>query len=149
MTLWLHNEDDTAHKVNCHLCQSQGNESHLCVHLQKHDGGRFRRAGLQWVAQEEVCILFCFFIHRFASTLVSPLARTVIHSDREQKVEASEPDEDVWELLKGANPQEYERIAFEHGVTDLRGLLHRLKRMKQEQRKSEGESLQLHIVPLR
>uniref|UniRef100_A0A8C4R452 Ig-like domain-containing protein n=1 Tax=Eptatretus burgeri TaxID=7764 RepID=A0A8C4R452_EPTBU len=56
---------------------------------------------------------------------------------REQKVEASEPDEDVWELLKGANPQEYERIAFEHGVTDLRGLLHRLKRMKQEQRKSE------------
>ncbi|XP_037610216.1 myosin binding protein Cb isoform X4 [Sebastes umbrosus] len=41
-----------------------------------------------------------------------------------------EPEIDVWELLKSAHPSEYEKIAFEYGITDLRGMLKRLKKMK-------------------
>uniref|UniRef100_A0A8D0CWL5 Myosin-binding protein C, fast-type n=1 Tax=Sander lucioperca TaxID=283035 RepID=A0A8D0CWL5_SANLU len=41
-----------------------------------------------------------------------------------------EPEIDVWELLKNAHPSEYEKIAFEYGITDLRGMLKRLKKMK-------------------
>ncbi|CAB1312256.1 unnamed protein product, partial [Coregonus sp. 'balchen'] len=37
---------------------------------------------------------------------------------------------DVWDLLKDAHPSQYEKIAFEYGITDLRGLLKRLKKMK-------------------
>uniref|UniRef100_A0A8C4QBK0 Myosin binding protein C3 n=1 Tax=Eptatretus burgeri TaxID=7764 RepID=A0A8C4QBK0_EPTBU len=50
---------------------------------------------------------------------------------REKKVEEpSEPDVDIWEILKNAKPSEFEKIAFEYGITDLRGLLKRLKKMK-------------------
>ncbi|XP_007893571.1 myosin-binding protein C, slow-type isoform X4 [Callorhinchus milii] len=55
---------------------------------------------------------------------------------REVKQEETEPDVDVWELLKKAQPHEYEKIAFEYGITDLRGLLKRLKRMKKVEKKS-------------
>ncbi|XP_059582430.1 myosin-binding protein C, slow-type isoform X1 [Alligator mississippiensis] len=54
---------------------------------------------------------------------------------REIKQE-EEPEIDVWELLKNANPNEYEKIAFQYGITDLRGMLKRLKRMKREVKKS-------------
>ncbi|KAM7371547.1 hypothetical protein PAMP_008774 [Pampus punctatissimus] len=37
---------------------------------------------------------------------------------------------DVWEILKEAKPCDYEKIAFEYGITDLRGMLKRLKKMK-------------------
>uniref|UniRef100_A0A8C2YH33 Myosin-binding protein C, slow-type n=1 Tax=Coturnix japonica TaxID=93934 RepID=A0A8C2YH33_COTJA len=47
-----------------------------------------------------------------------------------------EPEVDVWELLKNANPSEYEKIAFQYGITDLRGMLKRLKRMRREVKKS-------------
>lgn len=53
----------------------------------------------------------------------------------EMKGEAA-PDVDVWEILKGAPPSEYEKIAFQYGITDLRGLLKRLKKMKKEEKKS-------------
>uniref|UniRef100_A0A8D3DDQ7 Myosin binding protein C, fast type b n=1 Tax=Scophthalmus maximus TaxID=52904 RepID=A0A8D3DDQ7_SCOMX len=43
-----------------------------------------------------------------------------------------EPEIDVWELLKNAHPSEYEKIAFQYGITDLRGMLKRLKKMKAE-----------------
>nr|XP_033808222.1 myosin-binding protein C, slow-type isoform X3 [Geotrypetes seraphini] len=56
---------------------------------------------------------------------------------REIKVE-EEPDIDVWELLKNAKPSDYEKIAFQYGITDLRGMLKRLKKMKREQKKSEA-----------
>ncbi|XP_035386821.1 myosin binding protein Cb isoform X1 [Electrophorus electricus] len=39
-------------------------------------------------------------------------------------------EKDVWELLKNAHPSEYEKIAFKYGITDLRGMLKRLKKMK-------------------
>ncbi|XP_069048892.1 myosin-binding protein C, slow-type isoform X2 [Lepisosteus oculatus] len=57
---------------------------------------------------------------------------------REHKPEETIPDVDVWELLKSSPPQEYERIAFTYGITDLRGMLRRLKRIKKEEKKSEA-----------
>uniref|UniRef100_A0A452GX00 Myosin-binding protein C, slow-type n=2 Tax=Gopherus TaxID=38771 RepID=A0A452GX00_9SAUR len=58
---------------------------------------------------------------------------------REIKQE-EEPEIDVWELLKNANPSEYEKIAFQYGITDLRGMLKRLKRMRREEKKSAAFS---------
>ncbi|CAO2579892.1 Myosin-binding protein C, cardiac-type, partial [Lemmus lemmus] len=54
---------------------------------------------------------------------------------RDSKLEAA-AEEDVWEILRQAPPSEYERIAFQHGVTDLRGMLRRLKGMKHDEKKS-------------
>ncbi|XP_056153739.1 myosin-binding protein C, fast-type-like [Lampris incognitus] len=49
---------------------------------------------------------------------------------RKKKHVEEKPQIDVWELLKSAHPSEYEKIAFEYGITDLRGMLKRLKKMK-------------------
>ncbi|KAM9221825.1 myosin-binding protein C, cardiac-type [Dugong dugon] len=54
---------------------------------------------------------------------------------RDSKLEAP-AEEDVWEILRKATPSEYERIAFQHGITDLRGMLKRLKGIKREEKKS-------------
>ncbi|XP_026550823.1 myosin-binding protein C, slow-type isoform X7 [Notechis scutatus] len=59
---------------------------------------------------------------------------------REFKQEPEEPDIDVWELLKNANPNDYEKIAFQYGITDLRGMLKRLKRTRREEKKSAAFS---------
>lgn len=65
------------------------------------------------------------------------LARTSL---REKKQHEVKEDVDVWEILKAAKPCDYERIAFEYGITDLRGMLTRLKKMKKvEPKKSDGE----------
>lgn len=58
---------------------------------------------------------------------------------REVKLDET-PEVDVWEILKNARPDQYEKIAFEYGITDLRGLLKRLKKTKKEEKKSEGNS---------
>uniref|UniRef100_A0A1A8ARH0 Myosin-binding protein C, fast-type n=1 Tax=Nothobranchius furzeri TaxID=105023 RepID=A0A1A8ARH0_NOTFU len=50
----------------------------------------------------------------------------------------SDPDIDVWNILSHARPSEYEKIAFQYGITDLRGMLKRLKKMKKEEKKSEA-----------
>lgn len=50
----------------------------------------------------------------------------------------SEPDVDVWEILNHAPSSEYQKIAFQYGITDLRGMLKRLKKMKKEEKKSAG-----------
>ncbi|XP_054463205.1 myosin binding protein Ca [Anoplopoma fimbria] len=58
--------------------------------------------------------------------------------EKKQKV-VEEVDVDVWEILKEAKPCDYEKIAFEYGITDLRGLLKRLKKMKKvEPKKSDA-----------
>ncbi|KAL6113000.1 mybpc3 [Pungitius sinensis] len=51
---------------------------------------------------------------------------------------SAEPDMDVWNILSQAPSSEYEKIAFQHGITDLRGMLKRLKKMKKEEKKSEA-----------
>ncbi|XP_072829219.1 myosin-binding protein C, slow-type isoform X5 [Vicugna pacos] len=55
---------------------------------------------------------------------------------REVKQQEEQPEVDVWELLKNAKPSEYEKIAFQYGITDLRGMLKRLKRMRRVEKKS-------------
>ncbi|XP_067104591.1 myosin-binding protein C, cardiac-type [Osmerus mordax] len=50
----------------------------------------------------------------------------------------ADPDVDVWDILQKAPASEYEKIAFQHGITDLRGMLKRLKKMKKEEKKSEA-----------
>uniref|UniRef100_A0A8C1I3L7 Myosin-binding protein C, fast-type n=1 Tax=Cyprinus carpio carpio TaxID=630221 RepID=A0A8C1I3L7_CYPCA len=58
--------------------------------------------------------------------------------ERKQK-EEPEINVDVWEILKNAKPCDYEKIAFEYGITDLRGMLKRLKKMKKvEPKKSDA-----------
>ncbi|XP_040899819.1 myosin-binding protein C, cardiac-type isoform X5 [Toxotes jaculatrix] len=55
---------------------------------------------------------------------------------REAVQVSAEPDVDVWEILSHAPPSEFEKIAFQYGITDLRGMLKRLKKMKKEEKKS-------------
>ncbi|XP_047436571.1 myosin-binding protein C, cardiac-type isoform X4 [Mugil cephalus] len=55
---------------------------------------------------------------------------------REAVQVSSDPDVDVWEILSKAPVTEYEKIAFQYGITDLRGMLKRLKKMKKEEKKS-------------
>ncbi|XP_041647356.1 myosin-binding protein C, cardiac-type isoform X2 [Cheilinus undulatus] len=50
----------------------------------------------------------------------------------------TEPDVDVWDILSKAPSSEFEKIAFQYGITDLRGMLKRLKKMKKEEKKSEA-----------
>ncbi|XP_030196242.1 myosin-binding protein C, fast-type isoform X2 [Gadus morhua] len=57
---------------------------------------------------------------------------------KKKRPEDDKPVIDVWELLKSAHPSEYEKIAFEYGITDLRGMLKRLKKMKAEPKPSEA-----------
>uniref|UniRef100_UPI0037E94D96 myosin binding protein Ca n=1 Tax=Semicossyphus pulcher TaxID=241346 RepID=UPI0037E94D96 len=55
---------------------------------------------------------------------------------REKKQQATKEEVDVWEILKAAKPCDYEKIAFEYGITDLRGMLTRLKKMKKVEPKT-------------
>uniref|UniRef100_A0A3Q3FMJ0 Myosin-binding protein C, slow-type n=1 Tax=Kryptolebias marmoratus TaxID=37003 RepID=A0A3Q3FMJ0_KRYMA len=55
---------------------------------------------------------------------------------REHKQQDDTPEVDVWEILKNARPDEYEKIAFMYGITDLRGLLKRMKKIPKEEKKS-------------
>ncbi|XP_050933667.1 myosin-binding protein C, slow-type isoform X6 [Lates calcarifer] len=57
---------------------------------------------------------------------------------REPKQQDDTPEVDVWEILKNARPDEYEKIAFMYGITDLRGLLRRMKKIPKEEKKSEA-----------
>lgn len=64
---------------------------------------------------------------------------SVLLKKREKKEEAPKEEVDVWEILKAAKPCDYEKIAFQYGITDLRGMLSRLKKMKKvETKKSDA-----------
>uniref|UniRef100_A0A8C1JIQ5 Myosin-binding protein C, fast-type n=1 Tax=Cyprinus carpio TaxID=7962 RepID=A0A8C1JIQ5_CYPCA len=54
----------------------------------------------------------------------------LLKAAKKKKKPEPELEIDVWELLKSAHPSEYEKIAFQYGITDLRGMLKRLKKMK-------------------
>ncbi|KAM9780003.1 myosin binding protein Ca [Neosynchiropus ocellatus] len=62
---------------------------------------------------------------------------------REKKQEGPKEEVDVWEILKAAKPCDYEKIAFQYGITDLRGMLKRLKKMKMETKKSDAFLMKL------
>uniref|UniRef100_A0A672HEQ1 Myosin-binding protein C, slow-type n=1 Tax=Salarias fasciatus TaxID=181472 RepID=A0A672HEQ1_SALFA len=70
--------------------------------------------------------------HRCSQTSLVPGAT------REPKQQDEGPEVDVWEILKKARPDEYEKIAFMYGITDLRGLLRRMKKIPKEEKKSEA-----------
>ncbi|XP_049422266.1 myosin-binding protein C, slow-type isoform X2 [Epinephelus fuscoguttatus] len=57
---------------------------------------------------------------------------------REPQKQDDTPEIDVWEILRNARPDEYEKIAFMYGITDLRGLLRRMKKIPKEEKKSEA-----------
>lgn len=70
-----------------------------------------------------------------------PTLREVVEQEKKKKKDDDDlgiPPE-IWELLKGAKKSEYEKIAFQYGITDLRGMLKRLKKAKVEVKKSEGQ----------
>ena len=46
---------------------------------------------------------------------------------------------EVWNLLKNGNSREYEKIAFNYGITDLRGMLKRLNNTKKNNKKGQSE----------
>nr|XP_020467849.1 immunoglobulin-like and fibronectin type III domain-containing protein 1 [Monopterus albus] len=59
-----------------------------------------------------------------------------------------EPDEKVWEILLSADKKDYERICLEYGITDFRGMLRKLIRMKSEREKEIAEFIK-HIGRLK
>ncbi|NXA44188.1 MYPC2 protein, partial [Eudromia elegans] len=71
-----------------------------------------------------------------------PAARREVQVEETKKKKKDEDDQfppEIWELLKGVTKKsEYERIAFQYGITDLRGMLKRLKKIKVEPKKSEA-----------
>lgn len=70
-----------------------------------------------------------------------PTLREVVEEEKKKKKDDDDlgiPPE-IWELLKGAKKSEYEKIAFQYGITDLRGMLKRLKKAKVEVKKSAGQ----------
>ena len=73
-----------------------------------------------------------------AAQLMSSHLCLVSGATREHKQQDEGPDVDVWEILKGARPDQYEKIAFMYGITDLRGLLKRMKKIPKEEKKSAG-----------
>ncbi|MEQ2223368.1 Myosin-binding protein C, slow-type, partial [Ilyodon furcidens] len=63
---------------------------------------------------------------------------SVLLKKRKEKLEEPKEEVDVWEILKAAKPCDYEKIAFQYGITDLRGMLKRLKKMKAGSKKSDA-----------
>ncbi|NWZ09213.1 MYPC3 protein, partial [Agelaius phoeniceus] len=70
------------------------------------------------------------------SSLLKKSTQTLIPFCRGEGKSESQSDVDVWDILRKAPPTEYEKIAFQYGITDLRGMLKRLKRIKKEEKKS-------------
>ncbi|XP_041280357.1 myosin-binding protein C, fast-type-like [Onychostruthus taczanowskii] len=72
-----------------------------------------------------------------ASTRREEQAEEVKKKKKDDEEDTIPPE--IWELLKGVTKKsEYERIAFQYGITDLRGMLKRLKKIKVEPKKSEA-----------
>uniref|UniRef100_A0A8B9HUK8 Myosin binding protein C, slow type n=1 Tax=Astyanax mexicanus TaxID=7994 RepID=A0A8B9HUK8_ASTMX len=96
----------------------------------------------QFTISTETCtgikvILSFFFFFSEGQEDAGELDFSGLLKHREPKQEEA-PEVDVWEILKNARPDEYEKIAFTYGITDLRGLLKRLKKTKKEEKKSEA-----------
>ncbi|XP_075877287.1 myosin-binding protein C, cardiac-type [Nelusetta ayraudi] len=71
------------------------------------------------------------------STLLKKSSSFVKSSNRTVQT-TSEAEVDVWNILSKAPSTEYQKIAFQYGITDMRGMLKRLKKMKKEEKKSDA-----------
>ncbi|XP_059584215.1 myosin-binding protein C, fast-type isoform X2 [Alligator mississippiensis] len=75
----------------------------------------------------------------FSGLLKKREVQVVEEKKKKKKDDEDEFPPEIWELLKGVTKKsEYERIAFQYGITDLRGMLKRLKKVKVEVKKSEA-----------
>ncbi|XP_029438050.1 myosin-binding protein C, cardiac-type-like isoform X2 [Rhinatrema bivittatum] len=91
----------------------------------------FRRTSLMGGFKRKTSFYFSGDTHEEAGALDF----SALLKKREVKTEVA-PEVDVWEILSKAPPTEYEKIAFQYGITDLRGMLKRLKKMRKEEKKS-------------
>ncbi|KAK0148683.1 Myosin-binding protein C, fast-type [Merluccius polli] len=66
---------------------------------------------------------------------------------RARKEEGPKEEVDVWEILKAAKPCDYEKIAFEYGITDLRGMLKMLKKMKKDVEPKKSDAFLRKLEP--
>ncbi|XP_062387737.1 myosin binding protein Ca isoform X1 [Sardina pilchardus] len=80
-------------------------------------------------SQQQTNILEAFKRSGDAGEDAGDLDFSALLKKREVKVEEKE-EVDVWAILTAAKPCDYEKIAFDYGITDLRGMLKRLKKMK-------------------
>ncbi|KAI5626035.1 myosin-binding protein C, fast-type, partial [Silurus asotus] len=71
----------------------------------------------------------------FSALLKATKKSVITSSDPPKKTQPEIDENEIWEMLKNAQPSEYEKIAFQYGITDLRGLLKRLKKMKPVEQK--------------
>ncbi|XP_060724110.1 immunoglobulin-like and fibronectin type III domain-containing protein 1.1 isoform X4 [Tachysurus vachellii] len=53
-----------------------------------------------------------------------------------------EIDESVWDLLLSADKKDYERICFEYGITDFRGMLKKLTELKKQREQEQALFIQ-------
>ncbi|XP_077474239.1 myosin binding protein Ca isoform X1 [Stigmatopora argus] len=91
--------------------------------------------------QQEDNILVAFKRSGDADEDAGDLDFSALLKKRQKKKQQAAPQQevDVWDILKAAKPCDYEKIAFEYGITDLRGMLKRLKKMKTvEPKKSDA-----------
>lgn len=57
-------------------------------------------------------------------------------------------EEEMLKILAGADKKDYERICAEHGFTDFRGILKKLKEMKKKEEVEVGLSYhELVVIP--
>uniref|UniRef100_A0A673GZX0 Immunoglobulin-like and fibronectin type III domain-containing protein 1 n=1 Tax=Sinocyclocheilus rhinocerous TaxID=307959 RepID=A0A673GZX0_9TELE len=57
-------------------------------------------------------------------------------------------DDSVWELLLSAEKKDYEHICIEYGITDFRGMLKKLAKMKKEKEEEQAQFIQ-HLSNLK
>lgn len=73
-------------------------------------------------------------------SLFKPTVCVIYRSTPALKEERKIPTEkEMWEILMKVEKKDYEKICMEHGFTDFRGLLKRLKEMKKKVETEVGE----------
>uniref|UniRef100_A0A672R8Z4 Immunoglobulin like and fibronectin type III domain containing 1, tandem duplicate 1 n=1 Tax=Sinocyclocheilus grahami TaxID=75366 RepID=A0A672R8Z4_SINGR len=94
--------------------------------------------------------------HILKALLVSPAGdptefRKMLRRGAGKKVEEKKEgdiDDSVWELLLSAEKKDYEHICIEYGITDFRGMLKKLAKMKKEKEEEQAQFIQ-HLSNLK
>ena len=68
---------------------------------------------------------------------------TAINSRKKLDGEGGGVTGEIWNQLKNGNSREYEKIAFNYGITDLRGMLKRLNATKKNNKKGQSKPIRL------
>lgn len=78
--------------------------------------------------------MYILYIYMFIYTRFILLSKK-----KETEKKEGDIDEDIWDLLLSADKKDYERICFEHGITDFRGMLKKLQEMKREREEEQAK----------